>query len=584
MSKFLSVLLCAFVILTAVACTPTSDNQSQKNYDKQKTLYAGIISQYTELLNAKYNGESLRVPNTTGMNKREKDIATALYGIVDNSAATEVLGYGYKDYDSNGIPELVLMTRYNRPLAIFTIANKKPILLEANYGPGTDFVFATENRFFMLRDTVVGHIEEAILYTCHVDGDKMIYDEVYGQVYDKEKKETTETFRIVDGNRMSIDNDAFRALNREYQKACLPLYSNLSKLEAPRIHFPLAESVADQELPVADFSDYAAIRNTYKEIVSCIETFNSSYWKAGKYDNLFAFPNDVSYEYYNRLLYAAYHGNDYAGYDEIDLNGDGQDELVLMNEDYRIKAIFTQKNGVPVLLDAFVFSYETCWLDDKGLIHVDHEDAEELKYSLYEFTKSGDYNLIYSVIADSYGRYLKKDGKIEPITYEASMELYYDNYCRYSEPFEPNEQTRNVSSLIYTPITEPAGDLAEATDKTWRKYADLDKTTGNEYGAYSNNYVTFEISNDMQIDMNFKYALTSLYPDPDRDHYLLDETTESFLKITVHAENGAYVFSEHGLKGRLEFGHQYLWIIIEESADQRFPVGNHCYGEYSTKE
>ena len=112
-------MLCVFVILTAVACTPTSDNQSQKNYDKQKALYADIISQYTDLLTAKHTGEDLTAPNTADMNEREKSIAAALYGIVDNTAATEVLGYGYKDYDSNGIPELVLMTRYNRPLAIW---------------------------------------------------------------------------------------------------------------------------------------------------------------------------------------------------------------------------------------------------------------------------------------------------------------------------------------------------------------------------------------------------------------------------------------------------------------------------------
>ena len=47
-----------------------------------------------------------------------------------------------------------------------------------------------------------------------------------------------------------------------------------------------------------------------------------------------------------------------------------------MDEDYRIKALFTQKKGVPVLLGAF--GYETCWLDEEGYIHVDREDHYEL--------------------------------------------------------------------------------------------------------------------------------------------------------------------------------------------------------------
>ncbi len=79
------------------------------------------------------------------------------------------------------------------------------------------------------------------------------------------------------------------------------------------------------------------------------------------------------------------------------------------------------------------------------------------------------------------------------------------------------------------------------------------------------------------MDVNFKYAFTFLYPDPNRDQYLLDDTTESSLKITAREENGVFVFDESGVKGRFEFGSKYLWIIIEESNDQRFPVGYHCY-------
>ena len=262
--------------------------------------------------------------------------------------------------------------------------------------------------------------------------------------------------------------------------------------------------------------------------------------------------------------------------------------MVLIDEDYRIKAIFTQKNGRPVLLDAF--AYETCWLDDQRFIHVDREEYDEVEFSLCEFTKDGDYNLVYSILHTKEDVYLTKDGKTEQITtHEEWVELYYGDYCRYSEPFSPNEQTRNVSPLTYTPLTYTP--LTEATEnlikaaagKTWHKYAELEKTTGKDF-ARENIYITFENPSDTHMKMNVKYAFTFSYPDPDRDHWLLDETTESFLSITGNIENGLLFFDTDGIKGKIEFGHKHIWLIIEESTDQRFPVGNHCYEESSPRQ
>jgi hypothetical protein len=365
MNKFLSFLLCIFMILCTVGCA-----KNQKSYEEQKALYDDIIAQYTALLRAKHNGEELTFPDTENMSAQEAAIAEALFGIVDACAdekAAEILGYGYKDVDDNGTPELILLNKHNRLRAIFTISDGAPILLEANYDMGTSFGFVSKNRILLLRRSVTDHIEEGIVYMCHVDGDKMVYDYACGKVYDQEKRETLETFRLEDGERIPIDEDTFRALNREYQKYSVPLTTDsaIYKLAAPRIICPLDSSTSDVNLPVADFSDYAAIRKTYLAISDCLEQFKRSEWEAGKYDNLFSFPDDRSFEYYSHLLYIAYVGIKNMGYDEIDLNGDGQDELVLMNGDYRIKAIFTQKDGVPVLLDAFVFPYHTCWLDDE---------------------------------------------------------------------------------------------------------------------------------------------------------------------------------------------------------------------------
>ena len=490
MKKLFCFLLALSLLLSAASCAP----KPEKTYEEQKALYDGIIEEYTALLTAKQSGEALPAPDTKGMDEREAAIATALHGIVDNCKDAEVaktLGYGYKDMDGNGTPELILMTKYTSILAVFTLSDSKPILLEADSEEIKSFLFASNGRFFMTRDTVTDGIEEVTHYTSRVDGDKMTYDAIYGQVYNQEKKEILEYFQMVDDQRTIIDKETFDELYREYRQIVgTTNYNDTVKLSAPYIHFPLTDTFANKNLPVADFSSYAAIRETYKAISTCVEDFNISKWAQGEYDNLFSFPNDISFEYYNQLLYTAHYNGHSMGYDEIDLNGDGQDELVLMNEDYSINAIFTQKNGVPVMLGAFPKA--TGWLDDQGLLHIDRIDYYELEYSLYEFTKEGDYNLVYSILlAENGNRYLTKDGKTEKITFEESLTLYYDEYrsC-YTEPFAPNEHTHAVSDLTYTPLTPATEDpMKAAVNKTWHKNASLDKTSGKEWGAYSNTYV-----------------------------------------------------------------------------------------------
>jgi len=579
----LALFICTLALLGLVACAP-----SELSYEEQKTAYNGIIEEYTALLTASLNGEELPVPDTKDMDEREAAIAETLYGVVaagKGGEAAKNMGYGFQDMDGNGTPELILLSKYTAIRAIFTLSDGKPLLLEANYGAGGSWVFATDHRFFIMRSTETDGVEEGTVYVCRVDGDKMVYDTVYGQVYDRNKKETLSFYQMVDGQRTAIDRDTYEELDREFKQTLGVGYNDTSKLLAPYVHLPLEEKVSTENRPVADFSSYEAIRETYKAISTCLENFNSSKWFQGEYDNLFAFPDDDSYVYYNRLLYAAYHSAYGEGYDEIDLNGDGVDELVFMTEDYAIKAIFTQKDGVPVMLD--VFFHETGWLDDEGFIHVDRIDYYEIEYSLYEFTREGDYRLVYSILAAENGkRYLTRDGKTEVISYEDSLKLYYDEYrgC-YTEPFGAHEHTRVASDLTYTPLTPPTEDLTLAgTGKTWQKNASLDKTSGKEFGAWSNTYLTFDTVTDTQMNLHIRYEFSFHYPDPDRENYLLVDTTESQLDITATIQDGVLVFDGGGIKGHIEFGQKYLWLVIEEGNDERFPVGYHCYGVYTPEE
>ena len=582
MRKLLAVLFCAFLAFGAVGCSDNGDVPAKKTYEEQKVFYGDIVSTYTEMLTAKANGETLGEPVTEGKDEREIDILKALCGIANECETleeTQRFGYGYKDLDGNGTPELILSAGYTRIFALFTLKEKVPVLLLSEYSTEGYIELVAENRFIMQRNTGSGTVQAVTYYTFRVEGDHIAYDAVCEKAYDTANgaydASLLERYEIKDGERIPIDEDTFKVLYLEHQRrneGTVPNYEG--KLAAPRTCFPTKQAAADADLPLADFSDYAAIRKTYQAIAACVDDFDATRWLWGEYDNLFSFPSDDAFSYYTRLLYAAHRGGGNAGYDERDLNGDGVKELVLLGEDFRIKAVFTQKDGVPVLLDAF--AQETCWIDDQGFLHVDREDYYELEYSKYEFTKSGEYRLLYSILVDRWGeRYVTKEGKTQKISFEESMTLYYDDYCRYEEPFSPKEMTKAVSSLTYTPLTAGGEDLvAHALSKTWHKYANLEKSVGKTL-AHSNTYLTLEGGADNALTLHIRYEFSYGYPDPDGDRVLLEDTTTTYLTLSARPSDGVFVFDEQGVKGWIELGYDCLWIVFTESTDYRFPVG--CY-------
>ena len=574
MKRFFAVAFCLLMIVSCVGCMREQE-PPKKTYEEQKTLYADIIARYTELLNAKNNGSEVVPVYTDEMGESARCIEDTLVGIVNaarNEEKLKELGYGFKDVDGNGTPELLILTKYASVHAIFTLSSDQPVLLESAYGDTNDCTFTLSGYIFVPKYSDDGN--KFAYYVYHLDDGELVCDTVFG----KQRKESIEYFKIVDGETVIIDENDFITLEYQYGYPPTGDYGQTQKLLSPRIYLPLANTAADQNTPIADFSSYETILETFKAILNLSEDFNRLAWVSGEYDDLFSFPNDISYEYYNRFLrYARTFSLD-MGYDEVDLNGDGVDELLLLNEDYAIRAIFTQKNGVPVMLYGLDLSF--AWIDELGYIHVDKEESYELTYSLYEFSKDGEFKQIYSIRVASDGAffgeyYLTRDGKTEVAPYEQCREIY-DEYCCYSERFDANEYTRSVCKLEYTPIVEKTDDkFALAHDKVWYNYSNMEETTGHEF-AWDSTYITFENASDTQVTLNFKYKFVYYYPDPERNNTSLAEITESFLSVTAHKENDVLVFDENGIKGRIELGYDRLWLVIEESTDSRFAVGYHC--------
>lgn len=587
MKKLLTLVLALALLLSAVACTKKDPAEPETPQKTPNEIYAEIVAEYTRLLTIRHNGEELPPLDTGDMDETEKEIAETLYNLAlrcDTPQQTEYFGYAYKDVDGNGVTELLLMTK-TTPYAIFTVSEGKAILLEAAYGyPDSSLYLISENHLLLTRSSFHDQIQDATTYVCHVEGTQMVYDTIYGAIFDQAKKEIIEYYQILNGERVLIDKATYDELNWDLHLTQSSIGDAAEmKLHLPYVHL-LFGATDNSEKPAVDFSSYEAILNTYQKIAAAIpDNFNYHRWIQGEYDDLFSYPNEQAFEYFQYIWYVAQWGDEdeEMGYDLIDLNGDGVDELVLLEEDYAIRAIFTQKNGVPVLLKKI--DSTTYWLDAEGRIRANRSKNYLLEYSLYEVTSDGGFALKHSILRTDLGYYrLTADGKTEKITREEFSALYQDYAC-YPETFTREEYTKNVSDLNFTPIVQPTeAPIQTALGKKWSYVIHEEEATGLT-SAHSNLYITFENVTDTQVDVNFKYTFTYYIPDPDNvstvpgiSYYVPITTPETFLNVSAQRENNALLFDGNGIKGRIEFGVNHAWVLIEESTDERFKVGWFC--------
>ncbi len=551
MKKLFSALLCICLLLSAVACT----QDPGKAYEKQKSLYDDIIAEYTALLTAKQNGEELPALNTDGMDEREAAIATALHGIVDDCKTAEKMGYGYKDMDGNGTPELILLTTSTIPSAIFTIRDKKPVLLEAAYGENGRFYFGRDNNLHIVRASMEDSIRESTYYTCHVEDGTMVYDAIYGDVYNVESKTRIEQFQVIDGERKSIDYDTFRFLHSAYEEITLPGSDEIFKWAAPRI-IPAITEIDESSLPVADFSSYEAIKATFKKMHEQIPDYKGSDWFLGNYDHLFSFANDEDFDTYIRLLHLTNGGGKGYGTCETDLNGDGNDELLIMTDRYGIMAIFTTVDGKAVPVEGYFDLIKDWGVDGitaDGKIHSWRRTTTGLgtERVMYQISTDGKLETILSIgeiwfTADT-GYYKVENGERINLTQEEYLELKksFDVFDIQSHGTD-REVIRNVTDITFTPLYDKAKPSEIDAPITWEnlQLSSLHFTLGT---VHTDEEVAFRLSKV--------------------EGYGEEQTEEKMISARATLEGGKYVFDDGNTKGYLEFGVGSVWMIVESCED-----------------
>ena len=174
------------------------------------------------------------------------------------------------------------------------------------------------------------------------------------------------------------------------------------------------------------------------------------------------------------------------GYAAKDLNGDGVDELVLLNNEYYIMAIFSYADGKPVLLGNYM-PRGSCWIDSDGLLHENGSGgAAYTTNAVYKIADGGkELELIVEYGTDGYEwiedvaytiRYKLVDGEKTVIT-KAEYRDLDTKYGKYLGSVAGAEATKEYSGLTFTPLpteAEIAMEMYEAALKNKIKVYETD--------------------------------------------------------------------------------------------------------------
>jgi len=378
---------CEHTYESGICSTCGAEDPNYIPEDGGKSLYDAIVRDYKDLIAYKRINEEL--PKKPANAPFYTD---ALYEVGKLYNPSIEVGYAFKDIDKNGYLELLLMGRESRIYALFTIFDKEPALV-CVFQDGMGYLAPDGTVFYNTKpvDSETGVVTNEKFITrlesgrlvgisygwTDADGDLATDEDV---IYHASSE---------DGVKAEISYDEYKQYNIynyywEYS-------TRLTKLSGLKFE-PALPTPTDTDI-TADFSSYDAIIDTFGKMHSVVANgkYERSFWVAGKYDFGMTFNTEADYHMYNTLLGACVlvqkSSTAKFGYAIKDLNGDGVNELVLLESKYYVLAIFTEVDGVPVLLDSFT-DIRTACIDESGNIHVKQGmitgNKNDAEYFVYE--------------------------------------------------------------------------------------------------------------------------------------------------------------------------------------------------------
>ena len=236
---------------------------------------------------------------------------------------------------------------------------------------------------------------------------------------------------------------------------------------------------SDNDATIPSESDYSSVIGLYKQAIDVCSKYDKEI-SDSFYAEKYGITDTQEKELFAAMRYNAYlhyAGRDKAdslspiykltcGYAQKDLNGDGADELILLNEDYTVIAIFSYADGKPVLIGGLGYAFpdkrsylDNCWIDGDGFIY----DSLYNRKTKYRVAQGGtsleavadywpvdrvEYEPEFRVVTEYY--MLTGDEEIE-IT-ESEYKALDDQHGKYLGQYSGKDVTREYSGLEFIPL------------------------------------------------------------------------------------------------------------------------------------
>lgn len=226
-----------------------------------------------------------------------------------------------------------------------------------------------------------------------------------------------------------------------------------------------------------DFASYEGIIKLYRNAINEFERMRYDGEKDFSLSERLGITDQTEKEWLEVLAYSGYllygsgnhdwwayetmHQKLVCGYAIKDLNGDGIDELVLLNNNYVIVAIFSMADGKPILLGDYI-PRRSCWIDGDGLLHVDGSGgADVFSSTVYRISEGGgSLEMIIEYGADGHewigdvavtNYYKIVNGETVAIT-EEEYQALREQYGKYHGLYAGATATKECSGLQFTSV------------------------------------------------------------------------------------------------------------------------------------
>jgi len=357
--------------------------------DGGKSMYKEIVDKFKSLILYKYVNEELPPKG-----ENEPSYVDALYEVATEYTPAIDMGYAYKDVNNDRYVELLLMGKDSRLYAMFTIVDDAPAFV-ATFQQGMGYLGPDGMVFYNTKTLDENNSQIALgNHMMKLVGDKLVGFEYGWKDTDKDittSEDTVYYCKTEAEGEKTLTYDEYKV----YRDHVYPYYwdypTRLTKLNNLRFTSALMDTQTAQI--VANFSTYDGIVKTFEQMFLNVAAckYVRTNWTKGAYDDAMIIRSDKDYAIYNQLIAACVlvqnSSSALFGHALKDLNGDGVDELILLESKYYVLAIFTQVDGKPVLLDTYNDRRTAC-IDEEGNIHVKQRmiPGEKKDYEYYVYT------------------------------------------------------------------------------------------------------------------------------------------------------------------------------------------------------